>query len=167
MNTEQIRSLPKRNVDLKKVLQNAVIPEINIYNQSYLEIDTPLISTSIIHAKTQNEIGVEFNLEGQITGTVYCYLDTFNKIIDDKEKNFFQLLFVESMNILIGRMLTNIEENDHLISILSNPKFLNLKDQKEIQVQRGSMNHEVLSVGYKLIATMNEYDCRILFDLNK
>jgi len=167
MRLEVIRDLPKKQVNFKNIFQDAIIAEMNIYNQAHLEIDTPLVLTRIVHPKTQHEIGVQFKLEGEIKGNIYCYLDTFNKDVTEKEKNFFQLLFVESMNILIGRILTNIEENDDLIAILSNPSFLNLKEQQQVEFNKGSIDHEILAIGYKLIATQNEYDCRLIFNLDK
>lgn len=167
MNLEIIKDLPRKPFGIKEVLQDAIIPEMNIYNQAYLEIDRPLIKTSIVHPKTYYELGVQFKLTGQVQGDVYCYLDTFNKTISTKEINFFQLLFIESMNILLGRILTNMENNHQVISILSNPTFIGLKQQQHIEVNKGDPNQEVLAIGYKLIAALNEYDCRIIFDLNK
>ena len=167
MNLDLIRELPKKQINLKSVLQDAIIPEMNIYNQAYLEIHTPLVTAGVIHPKTPNEFGVEFKLEGQIKGRVYCFLDTFQKRINPKEESFFQLLFVESMNILIGRTLTNLEENSHCMSVILEPQFLKLNDSKEVVINKGSSISETFSIGYKLIALLNEYDCRIIFEIEK
>lgn len=167
MNIETFKHLPKTKINPKNLLQDAIIPEMNIYNQAYLEIERPLVEAASVHPKTSHEIGVSFKVEGQISGKIYCLLDTFNKEIKPKESQFFQLLFVESMNILIGRMLTNIEKEHGLMAILSNPTLSPCNDEQEFAVDGKSTHTKTMAVGYKLIALFNEFDCRLIFEIDK
>ena len=68
MNIEHFKQLPKTRISPKELLQDAIIPEMNIYNQAYLEIERPLVEAVSVHPKTSHEIGVSFTIEGQIQG---------------------------------------------------------------------------------------------------
>lgn len=167
MNIETLRQLPKTKVDFKEIFQDAIIPEMNIYNQAYLEIERPLIEANSVHAQTSHELAITFEIEGQLKGKISCFLDTFEKDIKTKDANFFQLLFVESMNILVGRMLTQIESEHGIMAILSNPKLNPVKSEESIQFIQNNKSLKTFSVGYKLIALFNEFDCRMIFEIEK
>lgn len=146
------------------VLQASMIPELNIYNQAQLEIDTPLIKAQTLHAKTTNEIGVALKLDGELKGEIFCLIDTYNKDVSQTEGQFFKTLFIESMNILMGQVLTEMENEHNISCIISHPEFLERDAKIEFSKGRDTTH---LNVGYKFISIHNEFDCRILFNIYK
>ena len=159
---------PQRNnhYSYPDIFQEVLSDEINIYNQAYLELDRPLtVMSHPFHKKTTKEIGVSFQLDGEIKGDIYCFLDMYDKNISPGEINFFKSLFVESMNILVGKMLTDIEEKFHQLAKLASPQFYDLDQLLEIKVLSKESKDIALQTGYKLISLNNEFDCRILVNL--
>lgn len=146
-----------------KIFEKSVVPELNIYGQAFLENDRPMILASLIHPMTSYESGVSFNIEGDISGSVFCLVDIFDKNIKTEERDFFKSLFQESMNILLGQMLTKIETQSDLLAVITNPKESNINNTEEIINQ----NNIKLSTGYKLICLGLELNCRIVFNINK
>lgn len=143
---------------LMEGFQKSLTPEINIYNQAQLELERPMIRASRIHKKTNNEIGALFRLDGELKGQVICLVDLYDKSIPAHKYAFFQSLFVESMNIFLGQLLTNLENETDIMTVLSAPKiigrndqFQNIKDEQDLR----------LSLGYRLITGENSYNCRI------
>ncbi len=153
-----------KNIETDIVLPAIQVDEVNIYNQAYLTIDTPLIKTNIAREKANNELMISFPLAGELKGMVHCFIDTYKKALPESEMNYLKNLFSESMNILIGKMLTNIERSNDYHVILGSPiKDNNIKFGNYIQ----NKEFDVYNVGYKLIYNALEYDCRLLFFLNK
>jgi hypothetical protein len=66
---------------------------------------------------------VNFELSGGIRGHINCYLILDNIDLDQSQRNYLYPLFVEAMNILIGRQLSLDEDFNHLIFKLSPPKI--------------------------------------------
>lgn len=149
---------------LMEGIQKSIIPEMNIYNQAHLEIDRPLVKASRIHKKTNNEIGVLFNIEGELKGKVVCLVDLYEKQIDSNKINHFQSLFNESMNILIGQLLTSLEEETDIMSVITEPKVISRTETFE---RLGCETDLKMSLGYKLITQLESYDCRIYILANQ
>lgn len=152
---------PDRILDL---IQLSIPSELNIYNQAHLEIDTPVTLVSKFHTKTLHEIGVSFTLDGEIKGNVICLLDTFDHEIKDSDSAFFNSLFIESMNILIGQLVTNMEDNFNLQSMLSTPSLLQKSDDHGIKTAEQFVS---TNVGFKFITVNNEYDLRVVTQIAK
>ncbi len=55
---------------------------------------------------SKENLRVQFDLKGGIRGTITCYLCLDERELSQSEKNFLFPLFVESMNILVGRQIT-------------------------------------------------------------
>jgi hypothetical protein len=55
---------------------------------------------------SKDNLRVQFNLTGEIQGSITCYLCLDGLELTQSEKNFLFPLFVESMNILVGRQVT-------------------------------------------------------------
>lgn len=147
-----------RELFLMEGIQRSICPELNIYNQAHLEIERPLVKASRIHKKTNNEIGVKFDIEGELKGRVVCLVDLYDKKIQSKDLSRFQSLFVESMNILVGRLLTDLEEETDIMSLATSPKII---ARDETFDRLGQDSDLKMSLGYKLITELESYDCRI------
>lgn len=154
----QVVSHKTKEFFLMEGFQKSISPEINIYNQAQLELERPMIRASRIHKKTNNEIGALFKIDGELKGQVICLVDLYDKTIPGHKYAYFQSLFVESMNIFLGQLLTNLENETDIMTVLSAPKiigrneqFHNIKDEQDLR----------LSIGYRLITEDSSYNCRI------
>lgn len=149
---------------LMEGIQKSIPPELNIYNQAHLEIERPLVKASRIHKKTNNEVGVIFGVEGELRGQVICLVDLYEKKLNPDKLENFQSLFAESMNILIGQLLTSLEEETNLMSVLTSPKIVARDETFE---KYGHDTDLKMSLGYKLITQLESYDCRIYILANQ
>ncbi len=149
---------------LMEGFQASIMPEINIYNQAHLELERPLVKASRIHKKTNNEIGVTFSIDGELSGKAVCLVDLYDKKLAEHELEQFHSLFAESMNILLGRLLTSFEEETELMSVIGQPKRIARSQTFENYGQASDLK---MSVGYRLITSIESYDCRIYILANK
>lgn len=156
MKLEILKTKPSEQIFLEK-LQAAVVPELNIYNQAHLELETPLIKTNQIHAKTQHETGIIFHIDGELRGKFVCLMDLYNKT---ENEDCAISLFNESMNILVGKILTSLEIHSDIMSVITRYKRIGKTDQITLQMEEKSELIQ-LSLGYKLISGLQEYTCRI------
>jgi hypothetical protein len=74
-----------------------------------------------VHSK--ENLQVQFEVSGEITGSITCYLCLDGEDLEPIEKNYLFPLFVESMNILVGRQISLDEELGHFKIKLSPPKL--------------------------------------------
>lgn len=72
---------------------------------------------------SSDNLRVQFTIGGEVRGTITCYLLLDNSELTSSDKNFLFPLFVESMNILIGRQISIDDEFNGLIINLSSPKL--------------------------------------------
>ncbi|MCO4755711.1 MAG: hypothetical protein KC478_14620 [Bacteriovoracaceae bacterium] len=149
---------------LMEGFQNSIIPEINIYNQAHLELERPLVKASRIHKKTNHEIGVSFSIDGELTGKAVCLVDLYEKKLHSDQIDQLHSLFAESMNILLGRILTVFEEETDLMCMLGQPHQIGRSQTFENYGQASDLK---MSLGYKLITSIESYDCRIYILANK
>ena len=75
------------------------------------------------HITSSENLRVQFTIEGEVRGAVTCYLILDNLELTSRDRNFLFPLFVESMNILIGRQLSIDEDFNGLRISLSSPKL--------------------------------------------
>lgn len=151
--------LNKLNISkLNKKLSEAVPQEINIYNQAYLIAHTPLIETQVFHTKTSNEIALSFEVSGDLNGYILCYLDLDPDERTNGNFHFFQSLYIESMNIVLGKFLTNLERDSDLLAAIN---FPDIKSQKLEKIESEQKQFNKYSWSYKLVSRLKEYDCRI------
>ena len=149
---------------LMEGIQSSICPEVNIYNQAHLELERPLVRASRIHKKTNNEIGVTFNIEGELSGKAICLVDLYDKEISSDDVSRLHSLFSESMNILLGKLLTNFEEETELMSVITSPKHIS---RSETFSNTGANSDLKMSLGYKLITNQESYNCRIYILANE
>ena len=165
----QINTSDKRREQPSSTIADALlgscVDELNIYNQAFLELDRPLIKTSVKHKKTQFELPIAFAIDGDFSGSIICLLDSYEKRLTSQDETSFRSLYVESMNILLGKMMTNLENHYEITALISDPKTPS--DESIQKSFESSFNMESLSMGYKLISNQNEFDCRVIFNINK
>ncbi len=94
---------------------------------------------------SKDNLRVQFSLTGEIKGSITCYLCLDGHELSAGERNYIFPLFVESMNILIGRQISLDEELSHFNIKLSPPKL--------------SMIPTEFNTAYKLM--MQKYDLEL------
>jgi hypothetical protein len=72
---------------------------------------------------SKENLRVQFHIEGELKGTINCYLCLDGHELDERDKNYLFPLFVESMNILVGKQISLDEELGHFMVKLSLPKL--------------------------------------------
>lgn len=88
-----------------------------------------LQNVRLIHRTDMNPIyskenlRVQFTLAGEIKGAITCYMCLDGHDLSAAEKNYIFPLFVESMNILIGRQISLDDELSRFKIKLSAPKL--------------------------------------------
>ncbi|HXH73390.1 MAG TPA: hypothetical protein VNJ08_00380 [Bacteriovoracaceae bacterium] len=99
-------------IEISRIEELTIIQNVRIIHRHDLN---PVIS--------QNNLRVQFEMTGEIRGGITCYLCLDGHELSVSEKNYLFPLFVEAMNILIGRQITLDEEISHFNVRLSSPKL--------------------------------------------
>lgn len=105
-------------MEVSKPIELARIGEIKI-----------LQNVRLIHRMDMNPIyskenlRVQFSLSGEIRGAITCYLCLDGHELSAPDRNYIFPLFVESMNILIGRQVSLDDELSNFKMKLSAPKL--------------------------------------------
>ncbi len=84
-----------KNLDWSEVEQLKISPSSRIIRKKDLN-----------HLHTDENITVQFNISGEITGTIDCHLCLDNKDITEADRNYLYPHFSESMNILLGKLIS-------------------------------------------------------------
>lgn len=118
-----------RMIEISRIEELKILHNVRLVHRNDLN---PVVST--------DNLRVQFEVSGEIKGTITCYLCIDGHEISEAERNYLFPLFVESMNILTGRQLSLDEELSHLKLILSPPK-LNMNPTK-VSTQVRGMTHK-------------------------
>lgn len=133
-------------MDISKPIEVTRISEIKI-----------LHNVRLIHRHDLNPIfskdnlRVQFDVSGEIKGSITCFLCLDGHELTPAEKNYIFPLFVESMNILIGKQMSLDEELNHFRINLTPPKISMIS--KEVNTALRSMTQK-----YELLMEENSYD---------
>jgi hypothetical protein len=120
-----------------------ILPNVRLLNQT---MNQPLLS--------KDNLRVEFQIGGEVIGKIICYLCLDGHELTQTEKNFIFPLFVESMNILIGKQLSDDKSLKNFKINLSPPKItmlpssLKTNESKNIQ----SYNLELDGISFKILS---------------
>lgn len=105
-------------MDVSKPIELARLDEINILKNIRLIHNHDL---NPIYSK--DNLRVQFDISGEIKGTITCYLCLDNMELSETDKEYLFPLFIESMNILVGRQISLDAEFTHFKISMSSPKF--------------------------------------------
>lgn len=106
---------------------------------------------------SKDNLRVQFDLKGEIKGSITCYLCLDGEELTESERNYLFPLFVESMNILIGRQISLDDEFNHFRITMSSPKLSMIS--KEINTSLRSMTQK-----YEL--ELDEMSWKVLTEYN-
>ena len=88
-------------MDVSHALKLASIKELKILS------NVRLINRHDLNAlNSQENLHVQFALSGEVQGSMTCYLCLDHHKLTQTDKNYIFPLFVESMNILVGKQLS-------------------------------------------------------------
>ena len=162
----EISGRKSKQIGEMSYINDSFVAELNIYNQACLTRESALRKVHVIE-KTPTEMAVIFSLEGELKGSIICTVDLDNKEIDKKEAIFFQSLYMESMNILLGSFLTNLESISSIMSVISSPKYLKPNDYIPGGISDNLAHFTVWSLEYCLHTLKENFDCKIYIVANK
>lgn len=144
-------------------LHMAFTSGIDIYNQAVLKRTSPLDNNPKFHIRNNNELIILFQLKGEIEGQIVCSME----LNSTKNISSIRSLFTESMNILLGKFLTEIEDETGYMSVISTPELL--EDAKKIEQLSSNISKYklVCSTTYNLHTISHTYPCKIQILANK
>ncbi len=149
---------------------DAIFPEtISLYHRAYIkkqEIQLP----EIIKETTFNEISmvISFGLTGELKGFVVCECPLVSYSRTKANYQFLQGLFVESMNILLGKILTHLEEQENILCYITAPKTLTHDSNNSIllqQIESYKKNSLLVDAIYNICVDNKEIPCRLCFEI--
>src|SRR5690606_22785793 len=132
--------------------------ELNIYNQAHLA-QKRIHAQALDFGQKNGELGIAFSLEGDLEGFILCLLKTDG--IQDLRP--IQSIFTESMNILLGKFLTDLEDETNLMALITHPRLVtkqHLEEMTKVSLNKKNVKFEA---NYDLMTTIKELPCRILF----
>lgn len=128
-------------MDVSKPLEMARIEEIKILHNVRLVHKNDL---NPIYSK--ENLRVQFEISGDLKGAVTCYLCLDGQELTPTDRNYLFPLFVESMNILIGRQISLDEDLAKFKLKLSGPKLnmnsIELNSKLKIMMQKYELELE-------------------------
>jgi len=159
-----VNSFQSRENNLMEKIHLSFSPALSIYNQAVLERSKPIQLFNNLEIDENGKVNILFKLEGELTGHIICSFSIEDKVITQDQLFHYQSIFTESMNILLGKFLTQLEEETGLMSLISSPRLLtNNKFITEID----SFLHAIkLKTEYQLLTMQNSFNCTIYINAN-
>jgi hypothetical protein len=99
-------------IELSRIEELKILQNVRLLNKFDLN---PIRSTE--------NLMVQFDVTGDVRGCITCYLCLDEKELSTSDKNYLFPLFVESMNILIGKQISIDEVMGQIPLRLSSPKL--------------------------------------------
>lgn len=106
---------------------------------------------------SKDNLTVQFEISGDIKGTINCYLCLDNLELTQADKNYLFPLFIESMNILIGRQISWEDELNGFKIKISPPKvsMISKEINSSIRIQTQKYDLEMEGINYNVITDYN------------
>jgi hypothetical protein len=143
-------------MEVTKPIELARISEIKILQNVRLVHKTDL---NPIYSK--DNLRVQFDISGEIKGGITCYLCLDGHELSDIDRNYVFPLFVEAMNILIGKQISLDDELSLFKIKLSSPKLSMIA--KEINTSYRSMTQKYdLELEAHSFIILTEYNLEVL-----
>lgn len=106
---------------------------------------------------SDENITVQFQTSGDIVGTIDCHLCLDNKEITEADRNFLYPLFAESMNILIGKLISTDKLLMNSNIKLSPPKITIYSKMLDSRLVEKLMVYELM---------INDFEFDVIMNLN-
>lgn len=148
----------KLRVNNKKIFEKAFPKTINLYEQAYL-IKKNIVPFQKKFKQTPNQIGISFDLKGELSGRVISILE-LPHFSDAQQKLSIQTLHMESINILIGKFLTELESKINIMATLTFPKICDHESLANSKINSLTFEYQFDAL-YYLIKNDHQYNCHI------
>ena len=106
---------------------------------------------------TTNNLRVQFEVSGDLKGAVTCYLCLDGLSLEPVERNYLFPLFVEAMNILVGRQFSLDDDLSKFRIKLSSPKLnmnsVEINTRLKVMMQKYELQLE--GVSYNVLTEYN------------
>lgn len=138
-------------MEVSRALEISSISEIKILS------NVRVISRHDLNpAYSKDNLQVQFSLSGDVKGTITSYLCLDDHELNAMEKNYLFPLFVESMNILIGKQISQDQDLKKFKISLSAPK-LSMIPRELNSSYRSSMQKYELEMEGARFSILNDY----------
>jgi hypothetical protein len=139
-----------------------------IFELSRIEEIKILQNVRLIHRNDLNAIyssdnlRVQFSISGELSGAITCFLCLDGKELEPADKNYLFPLFVESMNILIGRQISLDEELGQFKIKISSPKLNMNSIEINTNLKKSMMQKYDLEINGSVYTILTEYSLEAL-----
>ena len=134
--------------------------KLSVYDQATLEFLSFLtnISNTQFFKKSAYEIGVIFQLQGELKGIALSLINIKNIEISKDELIELQSLHIECSNILLGHFLTTLENSSGIMGAISSPRILQVTDPIPKAIVSLQSQHQI-AAKYNLKLSHKNYKC--------
>jgi hypothetical protein len=134
-------------VELARIQELKILHDVRLVHCHDLN---PISSADNLH--------VQFDLQGEVKGSITCHLCLDDHELSESEKNYIFPLFIESMNILVGRQISLDDEFRNMKIRLSSPRLSMIP--KEISTHSRNLTQK-----YELELESHSFDVLIEYSL--
>jgi hypothetical protein len=143
-------------MEVYRALELARINEIKILS------DVRLINRHDLNSiYSKDNLHVQFALTGELRGTITCFMCLDRQELTPTDKNYIFPLFVEAMNILIGKQVSSDEELKTFKVKLSPPKLSMIPKEVNTSFKSGIQHYE-LELERHTFSILTEYSIEAL-----
>jgi hypothetical protein len=143
-------------MDVSKPIELTRIEEVHILQNIRL-----ILNHDLNPICSKENMRVQFNIDGEIKGGITCYLCLDEFELTQTEKINLLPLFVESMNILIGRQISLDEEFSNFKINMSPPKISMIAKSITTNARRMTQKYE-LQIEDSFYKILTEYNLEAL-----
>ena len=143
-------------MEVYRTLELTTISEIKILS------DVKLINRHDLNSfYSKDNLHVQFNLTGELRGGITCYMCLDKNELTPTDKNYIFPLFVEAMNILIGKQISMDKEFKTFKVKLSPPKLSMISKEVNTSLKSGMQYYELELERYSF-SILTEYSIEAL-----
>lgn len=142
-------------MEVSQTLRLAVINEIKILS------NVRLINQNKASLFSRENLQVQFTLSGDLIGHITCFLCLDGHELAQSDKNFIFPLFVESMNILVGRQISTDKQLKLFHVKLSPPKLSMLSQDLNLKLIKDFQGYQLEIDGFTF-NILSHYDLGVL-----
>jgi hypothetical protein len=143
-------------MEVSKPLELARIQEIKILQNVRL-----IQRQDLNPVYSKDNLRVQFEIDGEIKGSVTCYLCLDGQELSSVDRNYIFPLFVESMNILVGRQISVDDQLSKFSIRLSTPKLSMIAKEINTALRAVTQKFE-LEIESRTFNVLTEYNMEVL-----
>jgi hypothetical protein len=136
--------------------------ELTSINELKILSDVRLINRHDLNSiYSKDNLHVQFSLMGELRGTISCFMCLDKHELTPTDKNYIFPLFVEAMNILIGKQVSMDKELKSFKVKLSPPKLSMIAQEINTLLKTGMQYYE-LELERHTFSILTEYSIEAL-----